>query len=699
MYHRLLVGAAALIVVVTLIGCGRSKAEPIPTSEPTVGAQATVTPFTPDPTDAELASRAIDAADVSASTSQPVPSSTSGPGSGRTTPGSSAMPGPPTAPVPNPTRSLTATATSQAPVPRRLPSEPPERDLHALAHKLGRVGQRSTPRTTDVGQVAQVVGHRESFFVTDLDSDMTRVIDATLLVVSPNVYWYVDDALELSTHDLNMAAKEYETNVRPIILETLGDVWNPGVDGDPRLTVLHTVLGGSVAGYFDSQNEFPRETHPNSNEREMLFMEGTLFVPGSKEYMAVLVHELQHAIHWAHDPGEDSWINEGMSEVAKEIAGYAPGFIEAFLVKPSTQLNFWEEGKDSPPHYGASTLFITYLMEHYGGTAGLQRLIDGAGDGVEGINDYLAAYSTTFDEVYADWIVANYLDAADWKYGYPNRQVQVRRFDRVNDFGERTGFLAPYSSRYFELHVGPGDVVLKFQGATTTRQVGTKCHGGDYCWWGNRGDSIDSTLTREFDLTELSKATLEFWTWFDIEEDWDYAYVEASIDGGQTWTILEGMHTTSENPVGNSYGDGFTGHSTSWVQEHVDLTPFAGDKVLVRFQYITDDAIYKDGIVIDDIVIPELGFLDNAEADKEWDAQGFERIDNVVPIEYVVQVIEQHSDGTHSVRRMSLDRDMRGKMQLSGLGGKVSGATVVVSPIAPDTHHLSRFTLGVGQEQ
>ena len=176
------------------------------------------------------------------------------------------------------------------------------------------------------------------FFVVDIDTDTTYVIDATLQVVSPNAYWYVDAELDMRDQDLQRAASEYESNVRPVLLEAFGDVWNPGVDGDPRLTVLHTDLGGSVAGYFDVRHEFPRHTHPNSNEREMLFMDGVAFRPGSDEYMKVLAHELQHAIHWAHDQGEDSWVNEGLSEVATELVGYSPTFIDAFL-RQDPQLN------------------------------------------------------------------------------------------------------------------------------------------------------------------------------------------------------------------------------------------------------------------------------------------------------------------------------------------------------------------------
>ena len=581
-----------------------------------------------------------------------------------------------------------------SPQPEVPSRELPERDLHALAERLGGV-PKGAHRTLQVVQTDQQAGHRQEFFVTDIETDTTYVVDATLQVVSPNAYWYVDDELDIPEDELQRAAGDYEANVRPVLLEAFGDVWNPGVDGDPRLTVLHTDLGGSVAGYFDPRHEFPRQTHPNSNEREMLFMDGVAFRPGSPDYMKVLAHELQHAIHWAHDPGEDSWVNEGLSEVATEIVGYSPTFIEAFLNRPSTQLTFWEELGGSIPHYGAATLFMIYLLEHYGDSGSLRELIANQADGVDGINAFLRPHGKNFEEVYADWIAANYLDSDTGPYGYSEHRVQVTRLGHIDEPGDTTGYLAPYSSRYFDLRSLSGDIVLEFQGDATTRQVATQCYSGERCWWGNRGDSIDTTLTREFDLRNLSSATLEFMVWFDIEKDWDYAYVEASPDGGETWTILEGDHTTDENPVGNSYGHGFTGASNGWLQERVDLTPFVDSKVLIRFEYITDAAVYEDGFVIDDISIPELDFVDDAEGDGGWNARGFQRIDNVVPVDYVVLVLERRRDGSDIVRRMDFDGDRHGSIALTGLGDEVQEAVVVVSPLARNTHQLSQFTLTV----
>lgn len=69
---------------------------------------------------------------------------------------------------------------------------------------------------------------------------------------------------------------------------------------------------------------------------------------------------------------------------------------------------------------------------------------------------------------------------------------------------------------------------------------------------------------------------LSFWTWFDIEQDWDYGLVEVSVDGGATWTTVPGNLTTNPNPNGNnSEGNGITG-TTGWVQGNFDLSTWGG---------------------------------------------------------------------------------------------------------------------------
>ena len=628
-----------------------SEKPPTPVDEP----QATAVPGTPSPTAAATPAIAPTATPAALPTPTPLP---------------------PATPVPVAPRPETA-------------DEPPERDLLELAQRLGRRGD-ALPRP--VHSTSTQEGDKQEFFVTDLLEDSVHTVTATLAVISDHALWYLDDTLAVSREGLARSAKVYENDIRPVMVAGFGDIRTPGIDNDPRLTVLTTKLNGA-AGYFGSQDEYSRQVHPKSNERQMVYMDGSVFPPGSTQYLSALGHELQHAVHANADRGEDAWINEGMSEVAKSLAGYDFDFVEAFLTRPETQLNYWPDGlRNTPAHYGAATLFVAYLAEHYGGTQGLRELVFDPLDSVAGVEAYLARAGTSFEEVFADWVVANYLSAQTGRYGYGGASHRVRKIDLMSGFGSRSRQQPQLSARYVVARLDGNGATIGFEGNTEVARFASRCHSGSRCWWGNRGDSIDSMLTREFDLTGLQTATLGFRTWFEIEEGWDYAYVQVSADDGETWTLVRGKFTTDDDPIGNSYGHGFTGSSEGWVRDEVDLTPYVGGRVLVRFEYVTDEGVYLDGFVIDDVEIPELGFADDAEDDAGWDARGFLRTDNILRQRYIVQVIERAAGKENVVRRLELDASNRGKLVVDG---DVTNAVIIVSPFTPDTARPASYTLTV----
>jgi immune inhibitor A len=271
-----------------------------------------------------------------------------------------------------------------------------------------------------------------------------------------------------------------------------------------------------------------------------------------------------------------------------------------------------------------------------------------------------------------------------------------------------------YAADYIELNCQGdcgGELTVDFQGSTQVRLTAADPHSGSFVWWSNRGDDSDMTLTRRFDLSGLDKATLTFWMWYDIEEDWDFAYVEVSADQGQTWDILQGQHTTERNKSGNSFGHAYTGLSgvpagseggtATWVQETVDLSPYAGQVILLRFEYITDDAVNHSGLLLDDIAIPELGYFDDVEAgarpatggEGEWEAAGFVHSNNLLPQRFMVQVVKVGD--TPQVERMQFDENNRGQLKISGLDGEFGLAVLVVSGLTPYTTEMASYNYGV----
>ncbi len=216
-------------------------------------------------------------------------------------------------------------------------------------------------------------------------------------------------------------------------------------------------------------------------------------------------------------------------------------------------------------------------------------------------------------------------------------------------------------------------------------------HGGRFAYWSNRRNMLDSRLTRQLDLSELESASLHFWTWYDIEEHFDYGYVAVSADDGRTWETLAGEHSTSEDPNEANYGYGYTGKSDGWLEEEVDLSPYAGQEVLLRFWYISDPGLNQSGWLIDDISVPELNFSDDGEmGDDGWSLDGFVRSSNQLHQDYQVQVVEYGSET--SVTTLELDDVNHGQYILDP---GTRRAILVVSGISRWTSELAPYRVTI----
>ncbi len=141
---------------------------------------------------------------------------------------------------------------------------------------------------------------------------------------------------------------------------------------------------------------------------------------------------------------------------------------------------------------------------------------------------------------------------------------------------------------------------------------------GDYYYYSGAGDYLDNFMYKSFNLAAGSTLTAK--VKYNIELDWDYAYLVYSTDGGATWIPIETNRSTTTDPNGQNFGYGITGSSgNAWVDLTASLP--AGD-ILLGFRYWTDPNTGGFGFMIDDISING-GAPDGAEADAGWTFDGF----------------------------------------------------------------------------
>jgi hypothetical protein len=576
----------------------------------------------------------------------------------------------------------------------------PENNPRDLACRLE--GKCNIPETLPSGPFK--AGDKQKFWVTNNDTATSFQVDATLVYITEHAYFWVEDGVKYDQKDAEALVDTFTEKMYPTDREFFGSEWFPGVDEDPHIYILYTRgIGAAVAGYFSSVDSFPPDAAEYSNAHEMFVFNADNSPLDDSYTYGVLAHEFQHMIHFNQDRNESSWINEGFSELAMLLNGYTVGFADnEYASDPDIQLTDWGSNPGTNgPHYGSSFLFLTYFLDRFGEEA-TKMLVHDQQNGMDSVDDVLKAVnatdpvtgkSITANDLFMDWAVTNYLldgSVSDGRYVYKRysnapQMEDTERFESCPT--DYTSTVHQYGVDYLHFSCS-GKVTLHFEGATQTSLLPADAYSGVMSFWSNKGDESDMTLTHEFDfINSSSPLTLKYRTWYDIEKDWDYVYVEASTDGGKTWQILTTPSGTDTDPSGNSYGWGYTGKTRGWIEESVNLGQFAGQNVQLRFEYVTDAAVNGEGFLLDDVSIPEINYFTDFEADDGgWQAAGFARVQNVLPQIFRLALITKGSET--KVQTIEVAPDQTAEISLD-FGSDLTDAILVVSG-------TTRFTRGEG---
>jgi len=584
-------------------------------------------------------------------------------------------------------------------------TEIPAGDFRELAMRLE--GKQNIPLTVAPPVSTLELGAQQDFWVSNVDDNEYFQINATLQYMTDHVYFWIEDSVVFDQDDLQQLVETFENKIYPTNRAFFGSEWTPGVDGDPHLYIIYAGgLGARLAGYFSSADELHPIAHEHSNAHELFVLNSDKNSLDNEYTYGVLAHEFQHMIHWFRDRNEASWVNEGFSELAVFLNGYEVGSESSYIADPDIQLNDWpDEFGHTPPHYGASFLFLTYFLDRFGEEA-TKSLVGNPADDLEGVDqvldqikaqDLITGKKISADDVFTDWVIASYLKnehLSDGRYTYNNfpSAPQAEETETIYDCPSEllTRDVHQYGVDYIRINC-QGEYHLQFEGSTQAKVVPTEAHSEDFFYWSNKGDEGDMTLTRSFDFSDHEgELTLTFWTWYDIETDFDYVYTEVSEDG-KNWEILVTPSGTAEDPSGNSYGWGYNGRSAGWVQESVDLSGYSGKEVQIRFEYVTDANVHGEGMLIDDVAIPEIGYYSDFEEGTDgWTSEGWLRINNVIPQSYSLALLT--FGDTTEVIYIPLEEDNTAEIPLH-LTGAIDEAVLVVIGTTRFTRHKAAYRL------
>lgn len=587
----------------------------------------------------------------------------------------------------------------------------PINDPLELAQRLE--GKTNLPVSLSALPQILQLGAQKKFWVTNSDTNKNSQVSATLRYITDHVYFWIQDGVTYNSYELKTLVETFENKIYPTNRDFFGSEWIPGVDNDPHLYILYArTLGRSVAGYFSTADQYLPQVREDSNGHEMFLLSAEHVDLGERFAYSVLAHEFQHMIHWYRDRNEETWVNEGFSELASFLNGYDVGGSDYMYVsKPDIQLTDWPTDSDERGyHYGAAFLFMTYFLDRFGETA-TKALVADPDNGMASIDKVLAelqvtdplnGQTVTADQVFSDWVVTSYLqDAAigDGRYIYSNYK-RAPKPSFTEDIHRCPQALGPrhvnqYGVDYIRIRC-QGSFSLRFEGATQVNVLPADPYSGVYAFYSNRGDESDMTLTRTFDFTNHNgPLTFTYWTWYDLEEDYDYLYLLASVDG-TNWEFLFPPSGTTDDPSGNSFGwgyNGLSGNGPQWIQEQVDLSQFAGQKVQLRFEYITDAAVNGEGFLVDDIAIPEINYFTDFESgDDGWQAEGFVRIQNRLPQIFQLSLIS--IGNTTTVTTIILSADNIADIPLS-LGKDVREVVLVVSGLTRFTRQKANYKISI----
>ncbi len=355
------------------------------------------------------------------------------------------------------------------------------------------------------------------------------------------------------------------------------------------------------------------------------------------DYKGTIAHELEHLLHNYSDPGELSWIDEGLADFAQYLTGYGADIGHTYyhqVFHRETSLTLWGGGLED---YGASYTFMQYAWEQAGGWLDDGALTTEVEDG-----NFTKPYTGVAGDLFIKLLFENQANGIDGVqaaideynaaiaggtqgYALPDVNTLIANWAVAIDFDVEASDLFDLAAidLQTELSATPGNLTIDWGNEAFYDNRGIYQGNMNPQKWDRKGNVPDQTalpfslsyetfrnpgpnFTIDLDAPGITKVqdfdgddshyyagyasqtdsvlafdyagedVLTFATWYFIEEGWDYAYVEALVGGDWvTVPVTSGgeVITDDSDPHGNN-------------EEGNGLTGTSGG------EYFVDDPVY-----------------------------------------------------------------------------------------------------------
>ncbi len=341
--------------------------------------------------------------------------------------------------------------------------------------------------------LAANIGDNQAFNIESAyDATNRDQVTATVRKLSNSAYFYFDDSwwTGLSADQqsqvllaLNSVGEEFDSRIYPILSQSFGEIWNPGIDRDSRIVILFHPMKETAGGYFNSADEYLKTQLPKSNEKEMIYINANQVT--SSLLKSLIAHEFQHLITFNQKERlrgiiEDTWLNEARSEYGLTVLGYDSPYagsnlekrVKSFLDKPYDSLTEW---KGQSSDYGVVNIFIQYLVDHYG-LAVLKDSLLSSKVGIDSLNETLKKQGSgdTFSQIFTTWTIAVFLNDCNFgqQYCYFNQSLRSFRVVPLANFLPPvpvtslsvTNSTKDWGASWYKFFGAKGNLTLEFTG-------------------------------------------------------------------------------------------------------------------------------------------------------------------------------------------------------------------------------------------